>query len=97
VRGAFGAGHAAPLTRTWLSAGRRTRDADARLGPRSAPGPPSSPAPLRGRAVSRRVREDESDATAFAASTLVRVNWLDLLVCDQIKHCQNRPPSFTAV
>jgi len=30
---------------------------------RSAPGPPRSPAPLRGRAVSRRFREDESDFT----------------------------------
>jgi len=56
----------------------RTRYADARLRPRSAPGPPRSSAPLRGREVSRRVREDELDATAFVASARVRIHWLGL-------------------
>ena len=77
MRVAFGA-RTCSATRTWLSTGRRTRDADARLRPRSAPGPPRSSAPLRGRTVSRRVREDESDATAFVASTRVRVHWCGL-------------------
>ena len=42
-------------TLTWLSAGRITRDADARLRSRSAPGPPRSSDPLRCSAVSRQV------------------------------------------
>jgi len=48
------------------------RYADASLRPRSVPGPPRSSDPLRSCAGSRRVREDELDATAFVASTFVR-------------------------
>jgi len=57
--------------------------ADARLRPRSAPGPPRSFAPLglRGLAVSRRFREDELDSTAFVASARVTVSESIGLVC----------------
>ena len=47
----------------------RTRYADARLRPRSAPGPPRSSAPLRDRAISRRVRED---VVSYANATAIR-------------------------
>ena len=69
-------GHATPVGLGYLQVGVLAKNA--RLRPRSAPGPLCSSAPLRGRAVSRRVREDESYATTFVASTHVRVQWLGL-------------------
>jgi len=72
MRLAFGA-RTCSATRTWLSACGRKAYSRRRCTSPTPISARSTPAPLRGLAVSRRVREDESDATAFVASTRVRV------------------------